>query len=157
MKFIKACLFVCLLTEPAWCGRILKDSHQQSLTVSPWHLSPLYCLPSNESLEWRSKAVSSEQLNAILHITYLTGLAASQSFSHYRESVHLMLISKRGLTELLSGAVVPFCRGRVVWNCSCQLHFLHVHLLLPLQPCPFPDYPNTLSCDGISKTALHSL
>lgn len=95
--------------------------------------------------------MSSEQLNAILYITYLTGLAASQSLSHYRESFDLMLIPKRGLMELLSGAVVTFCRHRVVWNCNCQPRFLCVHLLLPLQRCPFNNYPNTLSCDGIPK------
>lgn len=87
--------------------------------------------------------MSSEQLNAILYITYLTGLAASQSLSHYRK--------KRGLMELLSGAVVTFCRRRVVWNCNCQPRFLRVHLLLPLQRCPFNNYPNTLSCDGFPK------
>lgn len=95
--------------------------------------------------------MSSEQLNAISYITYLTGLAASQSLSHYRESFDLMLISKRGLMELLSAAVVTFCRRRVVWNCNCQPRFLHVHLLLPLQRCPYNNYPNTLSCDGIPK------
>lgn len=95
--------------------------------------------------------MSSEQLNAILYITYLTGLAASQSLSHYRKSFDLMLIPKRGLMELLSGAVVTFCRCRVVWNCNCQPRFLRVHLLLPLQRCPFTNNPNTLSCDGFPK------